>query len=136
MNKPNHSDISQAALTLYLRHEKVEKTFDKLRDYLGVSSASEDDVTFSSQFQRPFNWHFYNNNGLISDNILVPGQRTSEKRFATLLEKLDHYVAKYSAKPDRHHIEDLAAIPDHPATPVNTRCCKMAFVNIFEKSSA
>jgi len=28
------------------------------------------------------------------------------------------------------------AIPDHPATPVNTRCCKMAFVNIFEKSSA
>lgn len=107
MNKPNHSDISQAALTLYLRHEKVEKTFDKLRDYLGVSSASEDDVTFSSQFQRPFNWHFYNNNGLISDNILVPGQRTSEKRFATLLEKLDNYVAKYSAKPDRHHIEDL-----------------------------
>ena len=107
MNQPNHSDISKAALSLYLRYEKVGKTFDKLRDYLGVSSASEDDVTFSSKFQRPFNWHFYNNHGWISDNLLVPGQRTSERRFATLLEKLDKYVEKCSAKPDRHHVEDL-----------------------------
>lgn len=107
MNKPNHSDISKAALSLYLQYQKVDKSFDKLCEYLGVSSASEDDVTFSSKFQRPFNWHFYNNNGHITDNILVPGQRTSEKRFGTLLEKLDKYVEKCSQKPDRHHVEDL-----------------------------
>lgn len=107
MNRPNHDDISKAAFSLFLKYMNVGQSLDDVRKYLGASSASEDDVTFSSKLQRPLNWHFYNNNNHIDNNIFILGQRTSEKRFATLLEKLEKYIAKCSENPDRHHVEDL-----------------------------
>jgi hypothetical protein len=58
-------------------------------------------------------------------------------RFARNVEAL--WLSELLVKgvmPGKNSSVALAAIPDHPATPVNTRCCKMAFVNIFEKSSA
>jgi spore cortex formation protein SpoVR/YcgB (stage V sporulation) len=107
MNKPNHTDSSKLAFSLFLEMNEVAKPLEEIRTFLGISSASEDDVSFSSKLQRPFNWHFYNNKNSIAKNDLIPGQRTSEKRFASLLEKLKKYIEKCTHTPDRHNVEDL-----------------------------
>lgn len=107
MNKPNHTDSSELAFSLFLETRGVAKPLGEMRAYLGMSSASEDDVSFSSKLQRPFNWHFYNNRKSIGNSDWIPGHRTSEKRFASLLEKLEKYIGKCAKNPDRHNVEDL-----------------------------
>ena len=107
MNKPNHIDSSESAFSLFLNFKGVVQPLEKMRSYLGMSSASEDDVSFASKLQRPFNWHFYNNKKSIRDNDWIPGHRTSEMRFTSLLEKLEKYIEKCAQDPDRHAIEDL-----------------------------
>lgn len=107
MNKPNHIDSSESAFSLFLNFKGVVQPLEKMRSYLGMSSASEDDVSFASKLQRPFNWHFYNNNNSIKDNARIPGHRTSELRFTSLLEKLEKYIGKCAQDPDRHALEDL-----------------------------
>lgn len=110
MKKKNHIEDSEAAFALFLQWKGVAKPLEKMQTALGKSSASEDDVSFSSKLQRPFHWHFYNNNNLIADNDWIPGQRTSEKRFKTLLEKLGKYIDTCKLDPDRHNIEDLVEV--------------------------
>jgi hypothetical protein len=56
MNKPNHTDSSELAFTLFLSFKGVVNRLEEMRTYLGISSASEDDVSFASKLQRPFNW--------------------------------------------------------------------------------
>lgn len=107
MNRINHIDCSELAFDLFLQLRGIPGPRQEMRDFLGMSSAAEDDVTFSTHLQRPFNWHFYNNRGAVGDHALVPGHRTSERRYRSLLEKLDKYIKKCSEKPGRHSLEDV-----------------------------
>lgn len=107
MKKKNHTEHSEAAFTIFLQWKGIAKPLEKMRTSLGKASASEDDVSLSSKFQRPFHWHFYNNNNLIADICWIPGERTSEKRFKTLLEKLGRYIDRCKCDPDPYKIEDL-----------------------------
>ena len=110
MNKPNHIDSSELAFSLFLEMRGVARPLVEMCTYLGVSSASEDDVSFSSKLQRPFNWHFYNNKKSITNSDWIPGNRTSEKRFNTLLEKLEKYIDECAKNPDRHNVEGLVEV--------------------------
>jgi hypothetical protein len=106
MKKVNHIDTTEAAFARYLKWKGVDTPLDSMRTFLGKSSAAEDDVTFLSGFQRPLNWHFYNNNGSI-DNSWLPGRRTSEERVQKLNSKLDKYIKRLAEGYDQDDFEDL-----------------------------
>lgn len=127
MNKPNHSDCTEMAFSLYLRFRGIAEPLAAMRTYLGMASASEDAVlSFSDKLQRAFNWHFYNNNGLIRDSPWIPGRRTSEKRFDDLLTRVTKDLQRWERQADgevleallettgriMHHIQDMST-PAH-----------------------
>ena len=122
----NHTDYTLSALQLFEEWKGIKIGHDDIKILLGQSSADEDSTTLGSKFQRPFNWHFYNNGGLIKDNPLIPGHRTSEKRIGKLIEKIDEALGKFKKQPKRkyakrllnvsgrlaHHIQDMST-PSH-----------------------
>lgn len=88
MNKENHFEYTMQAIKLYEKF--IVKTFLSENNSLLIAQGAWDEDEYNLltlDFQRPMNWHFYNNGNKIINNKLIPGVRTSEARVHRLIEK-------------------------------------------------
>ncbi|UFH60370.1 hypothetical protein [Sulfurovum mangrovi] len=95
MKDLNHFEYTALAVNVY--HTYTQKEEDStFKQSLSQSSQDEDKFNpLGLDFQRIYNWHFYNNHGSIDDTPLVPGSRTSENRVISLIKKIKKQQEKY-----------------------------------------
>lgn len=104
MKVENHKNYTLAAVQIFEQYRNCKVGSERIAAALAESSEKEDNPL---EMQRGSNWHFYNNGGLISNNKLLHGIRTSENRVTKLIDKITEEIVVFAKEPSESNAENL-----------------------------